>query len=291
MNHSPRKLAFSLLAAALIAPLPLRAQAPAVIELWPEGVPGLKDNAGPEIVAPGGRVSNVNHPSLTVFLPPAGTGNGTAVIICPGGSYVRLSFDHEGVEPAHWLNGLGVTAFVIKNRLKEYGQPAPLQDILRAVRVVRSRAPEFGIRADQIGVLGFSAGGHLAASAGTLFGAPEGRTGAALDTVNARPDFMMLIYAVITMEEPYVHGGSRKALLGANPPESLVERWSLEKQVTKESPPAFIVSTEADKTVPCENSLMFYEALRKAGVPAELHVFQTGPHGYGLNPGFGPTSL
>jgi acetyl esterase/lipase len=272
---------------ALLCPA-LRAADPQVIDLWPEGVPGLHANATPEVVGQGGRLSNINHPTLTVCLPEVA--NGTAVIICPGGSYSILSFDHEGFVPAHWLNRLGVTAFIIKNRLKEYGQPAPLQDILRAIRAVRSRAAEFGVKDGRIGVLGFSAGGHLAASAGTLFDAPEGRTGAALDSVSGRPDFMMLVYPVITMEDPFAHKVSRSSLLGANPPADAVRRWSLELQVTSACPPAFLVATEEDKTVPVENSLNFYEALRLAGVPAELHVYQAGRHGFGLNPGNGPTS-
>lgn len=290
MNGLRRLLTIPLLAAALAGPRVFGDGAGSVLDLWPEGVPGMKPDGGPEVLEAGGRVSNVQHPSLTVLRPAAGMANGTAVIVCPGGSYVRLSFDREGTEPARWLNTLGVTAFVLKYRLKEYGQPAPLQDVLRAVRLLRSRAVELGIRPDRIGVLGFSAGGHLAAGAATLFDAPEGRTGSPLDTVSARPDFVMLLYAVITMEDPYVHPGSRKALLGATPSPSLVERWSLEKQVTKATSPAFIVSTEQDTTVPCENSMMFYEALRKSEVPAELHVYQVGKHGFGLNPGNGPTS-
>lgn len=260
------------------------------IDLWPEGVPGLKADATAEKDDGDGRVSNIHHPDLTVFLPPAGQGNGTAVIVCPGGGYVRLSFKHEGVEPAEWLNSLGVTAFVIKNRIKEYGHPAPLQDILRAIRIVRSRAAEFGLKADKIGVMGFSAGGHLAASAGTLYDAPEGKTGAALDAVDARPNFLILMYPVITMQDPWVHAGSRLNLIGAHPDQALKDHLSPELNVTKQTPPAFIVSTEEDKTVPFQNSVMFFEALKKAGVSAELHVFEKGPHGFGLRKGLGATS-
>jgi len=274
--------------AAVMLSSALRAADPAVIDIWPEGVPGFRADAPPEKDVPAGHVSSVEHPTLTVCLPE--TANGTAVIVCPGGSYANLSFDHEGYVPAHWLNRLGVTAFILKYRLKEYGQPAPLRDVLRAVRLVRSRASEFGVKSDRIGVLGFSAGGHLGASAGTLFDAPEGRTGAALDAVSGRPDFMMLIYPVITMEDPYAHKLSRADLLGQHPSEDLAKRWSLEGQVTKDSPPAFLVAAEDDKTVPVENSLEFYEALRRAGAPAELHVYQKGGHGFGLRPGIGTTS-
>ena len=261
-----------------------------MIDLWPEGVPGLKADAGPETWPEGGRVANIHHPSLTVFAPAAGRANGTAVIICPGGSYVRLAFDHEGVVPARWFAARGAKAFVLKYRLKEYGHPAPLQDILRAIRLVRSRAVELCVRPDRIGVLGFSAGGHVAASAGTLFDAPEGRTGAALDAVSARPDFLMLVYPVITMEPPFVHLHSRVSLLGLAPSPELVSHLSLEGQVTRDTPPVFLVQSEEDRTVPVENSILFYQALRKAGVPAELHLYAVGVHGFGMNPGLGPTS-
>jgi acetyl esterase/lipase len=165
-----------------------------------------------------------------------------------------------------------------------------LRDILRAVRLVRSRAAEYGIKPDRIGVMGFSAGGHVAACAGTLFDSPDGRTGAALDAVSARPDFLLLIYPVISMKDPYTHAGSRRNLLGPAPTQELIERYSTELHVTKHTPPAFLLTTFEDGTVPAENSLGFFEAMHRAGVPAELHVFEKGPHGYGLRPGFGPVS-
>jgi acetyl esterase/lipase len=259
-----------------------------VIDLWPEGVPGLKAGASAEKSDDQGRVWNIHHPSLTVY--PAAHPNGSAVIICPGGGYLRLSFRHEGIEPAEFLNARGVTAFIIKNRLVEYGQPAPLQDVLRAIRLVRSRAKELGLNPEHIGVMGFSAGGHLAATAGTLYADPMGMTGNLLDAYSARPDFMILVYPVITMKDPYVHAGSRKALLGANPSDEMITQWSAELQVNAQTPPAFLVATEEDHTVPPKNSLLFYEALRKAGVSAELHLFEKGPHGFGLRTGYGPTS-
>ncbi len=269
---------------------PLRPADVSAIDIWPEGVPGLRPDAGAEVVE-NDRVSNVHHPVLLAHPAPTGTANGTAVIVCPGGGYARLAIDHEGAAPAQWLNSLGVSAWILKYRMKEYGQPAPLRDVLRAVRWVRAHAAEYGVRPDRIGVMGFSAGGHVAASAGTLFDAPEGRTGAALDAVSARPDFLILLYPVITMTDPYVHAGSRQNLLGPAPTRTLIDRWSTEKQVTKETPPSFLVATTADRTVPVENSLMFYQALRRAGVPgAELHVYEQGPHGFGLRPGHGPTS-
>lgn len=284
---TPRLLAALGLLSSLLVARSLSA-APAVIDIWPEGVPGLKPGGGPEKDEGEGRVGNIQHPTLTYF--PAAHGNGSAVVICPGGGYSRLAFGHEGIEPARWLNSLGVSAFVLKYRCREYGHPAPLRDVLRAVRWVRSGAAAYGIRPDRIGVLGFSAGGHLAACAGTLYDAPEGRTGAPLDATSGRPDFLILIYPVITMEEPYVHEGSRICLIGEHPSPELVAHLSPELNVTSRTPPAFLVSTEEDKTVPCQNSIQFFEACKKAGVPAELHVFEKGPHGFGLRPGHGAAS-
>ena len=260
-----------------------------VIAIWPEGVPNAQPNGGVEREVDE-RVSNVQNPTLTYFPAPKETANGTAIIICPGGGYVRLAIVKEGTGLAKMLNDLGVSVFVLKYRLVEYGQPAPLQDVLRAVRLVRSRATEFGIRPDRIGVMGSSAGGHLAASAATLFDAPEGKTGAELDAVSARPTFVSLLYPVITMKDPYVHAGSRKALLGEHPTQELLDRWSLEQQVTPQTPPAFLIHTEEDTSVPLENSLLFFQALRRNKVDAELHFFEKGPHGFGTRTDLGPTS-
>jgi acetyl esterase/lipase len=173
----------------------LAGAAPTVIQLWPEGVPGIKADIGPEKIG-GGYNSNVSEATLTMVGPAVDRPNGTAVIICPGGGYVRMSTAREGDQYANWLSTLGVTSFVLKYRMQEYGHPAPLQDVLRAVRMLRSRAAEFNINPARIGVMGSSAGGHLAASAGTLFDNPAGRTGAAMDAVSARPDFLVLLYPV-----------------------------------------------------------------------------------------------
>ncbi len=267
----------------------LRAADQPVIDLWPEGVPGLKANAGPEKMDALGHLSNVSHASLTVYRPEHS--NGTAVIVCPGGSYLFLALEKEGTEPAQWFNRHGITAFVLKSRMVEYGQPAPLQDVLRAIRTVRSQAKAYGLTPDRIGVLGFSAGGHLAGSSATLFADPLGQTGAPLDAISARPDFVMMIYPVITMEDPYTHPQSRKALLGAQPSEELKAHWSLEQQVTANTPPVFLVASEEDKTVPPMNTLLFYQALLKNHVSAELHLFEKGPHGFGLRLTSGPTAL
>jgi acetyl esterase/lipase len=263
---------------------------PKVIELWPEGVPGLKPDWTPERVV-SNRVFNVHKPTLTVYAPDPARANGTAVIFSPGGGYVRIAVGENGGADTRWLNSLGVTVFVHKYRLAEYGHPAPLRDVLRAVRTVRARAAEFGVATNRIGVLGGSAGGHLSACAATLWDCAEGRTGAALDEVSARPDFALLIYPVITMEDPFVHKASRQALLGEQPAPGQIAQLSLEQHARKDMPPVFLVATLADKTVPAENSLRFYQALRDAGVPAEMHVYAQGSHGNSRDAQYGPTAL
>lgn len=272
---------------ALLAFASLAVAAPQTIELWPEGVPGLKAGASPEKITDG-RTSNIHHPVLLVFKPEKP--NGTAVIFCSGGGYTRISANPNGDSSTRLLNKLGITVFVLKYRLSDYGHPAPLQDVLRAVRVVRSRAPDLGVAADRIGVMGVSAGGHLSACAATLWDSPEGKTGAALDAVSARPDFAVLVYPVISMSAPFTHGGSRDALLGKTPPPALADALSVEKHVRKDGPPVFIAATMADTVVPVENSLAFYQALVRARVPAELHVYPQGSHGNCYDPQYGPTA-
>jgi len=260
----------------------------ATIPLWPEGVPGAKPNGGEERVEDG-RVSNVHVPTLT-YVPPTAAPNGTAIIICPGGGYARLAMSAEPAGIAPRLQSTGTATFILKYRLGEYGFPAPLQDIVQAVRVLRSRASEFGLRPDRIGLIGASAGGHVAAMAATMWDAPETRTGAALDSVNGRPDFVALLYPVITMRPPYVHAGSRTNLLGANPSAGFVDRLSLETQVRTDMPPVFVVHTTEDKTVPVENSLQFYAAMRQIGASIEMHIYEHGAHGFGTQPDLGTTS-
>jgi acetyl esterase/lipase len=263
---------------------------PVVVELWPEGVPGLRLDAGPEEDVGGGKFVNVHHPTLTGYAPTKGDANDTAVILCAGGGYQRVAIGERGGQLTQWLNSRGVNVFVLKYRNKEYGQPAPLQDVLRAVRTVRSRSVEFGVATNHIGVMGGSAGGHLAACAGTLYDVSEGRTGAAIDSVSARPDFMVLAFPVITMLEPHVHVPSRRNLLGDAPSEELKRRWSVELQVTKDTSPTFLIHSSEDHTVSVENSLLFYRAMVRAGAPIEMHLYPKGPHGSGLSPELGPTS-
>lgn len=287
------------LAALLVLAFPILAPAnEIVIPLWPEGVPpairpdvpASSANMPAEASDDGGRVSHISQPRLEVVPPAIDRANGTAVIICPGGGYSRLSLEREGRQYARWCSTLGITSFVLINRVGDYGHPAPLQDVLRAIRLVRSRAAEFHLNPNRIGVIGSSAGGHLAASAGTLFAHPAGRTGAALDTVEARPDFMMLLYPVISMDDPVAHVGSRQQLLGPKPTNEELALMSLEKQVTTSTPPTILFHTQDDKVVPVENSILFYQALTRAHVPAELHIFEHGPHGMGMRNGLGTAS-
>lgn len=269
-----------------------------VVPLWPEGVPpavrpdapAARGPLGDEQLGEGGRISNVSVPTLTVYWPAVDRPNGTAVIVCPGGGYGMLSNDREGIQYANWLSHLGVTVFILKSRLLEYGHPAPLQDVLRAVRLVRSRAAEFKIDPARLGVMGSSAGGHLAASAGTLFDHADGKTGAALDTINARPDFLILMYPVISMADGVTHEGSRQNLLGQNRIPGMLALASLERQVTAATPPTLLIHTQEDQAVPVENSIRFYQALTKAGVPAEFYAFERGSHGMGMKAEFGTAS-
>lgn len=242
--------------------------------LWPEGAPGaVGTGAGHE-------------PSITVYLPAPGKATGTGIVVCPGGGYGHLAIDHEGEQVAQWLIGEGIAAFVLQYRhAPDYGHPIPLQDAQRAVRTARHRAAEWGVRPDRIGILGFSAGGHLTASTGILHAAGDPGAADPADRESARPDFMVPVYPVITMRDDFTHRGSRKNLLGENPDPALVERYSLERQVTADTPPAFLVHTSEDQAVPVENAVQLYLALHQAGVPAEMHIYEKGRHGLGLGGG------
>ena len=288
MDLNPLALALRLIVASLTVGLAPAAERP-VIALWPEGVPGLKTDAGPE-KDDNGRYSNIHYPSLLVHAPESGKANGTAVIYAAGGGYVRVAVGQNGGEITRWLNSVGVTVFVLKYRHADYGHPAPLQDVVRAVRLIRSRAAELDLQPDRIGIIGGSAGGHLAASAGTLFDAPEARTGAALDAVSGRPDFLILVFPVITMQDPFAHAISRRALLGNAPAEEQKRRLSVDQQVTTATPPTFLVHSSADTVVPVENSLLFYRAMVAAKAPIEMHLYPLGPHGSGMGRELGPTA-
>jgi acetyl esterase/lipase len=245
--------------------------APNVELLWPQGAPGAKGDKAED------------KPSLTVFLPPASVANGTAVIVCPGGGYQHLASSYEGNEPAEWLQKRGVAAFVLRYRLSpRYRHPTPMLDVQRAMRLVRSRAKEWAIDPQRIGVWGFSAGGHLAATASTHFDAGNPGAPDPIDRVGCRPDFSILCYPVITFEPPLAHMGSRNALLGPEADPMLVESLCNERQVTARTPAAFLFHTDTDVGVLAENSVLYYLALKKAGIAAEMHIYGKGKHGVGL---------
>jgi acetyl esterase/lipase len=222
-------------------------------------------------------------PAITVFLPRTMTQNTPAMIVCPGGGYVNLAANHEGRQVANYLNSLGLAAFVLRYRLgPRYHHPIELGDAQRTIRTLRSKAGEWRLDPGRIGIMGFSAGGHLAMSASTHFDSGVASAADVVDRSGSRPDFAVLGYPVISMTEPWTHQGSKNSLLGNNPDPELAKSLSGELAVTKETPPTFIFQTNADTTVPAENSVYYYLALRKAGVPAEMHIFEKGAHGLGL---------
>jgi len=257
--------------AAAQQPPPLPIQDAEVIPLWTGAAPGALGTDEADI------------PVLTVFLPRTMAAGTPAVIVCPGGGYVRLAANHEGRQVASFLNSLGLAAFVLRSRLgPRYHHPVELGDVQRAIRLVRARAASWNVDPARIGVMGFSAGGHLAMTASTMADGGDARAADPVDRVSSRPDFAVLGYPVVSMTEPWTHQGSKTALLGADPDAALAALLSGERAVTKDTPPTFLFHTNADTTVPAENSVQYYLALRRASVPAELHIFEKGPHGVGL---------
>lgn len=240
--------------------------------LWPDGAPGAKGQG------------DADKPSITIHPAPADKANGTAVVICPGGGYGGLMMSYEGHDIARWLNRFGVTGIVLKYRVSPYRHPAPLDDAQRAMRTVRSRAKELGIDPQRIGMMGFSAGGHLASTAGTHFDAGDPKATDPLLKVSCRPDFLVLIYPVITLSSKG-HGGSTANLLGSSPSKELLELLSNEKQVTAETPPTFLAHSKKDQLVPSENSALFAAACKAKNVPVEYFELETGPHGLGCGKG------
>ncbi len=237
----------------IIAGRALSAAEPTTVLLWPQGAPGAK-----------GDTPN-DKPTLTVWLPPAAKVNGTAVVICPGGGYEVLATGHEGRDIAAWLNSLGVAGVMLEYRHhgRGYQHPAPLEDAQRAIRTVRACAAQWKINPGRIGVMGFSAGGHLASTVGTHFDAGKPAADDPIERVSCRPDFMILCYGVIALGEPFSHHGSQESLLGKNPSPELVRSLSNEKQVTPQTPPTFLFHTDEDTVVSPENSILFYLALHR----------------------------
>lgn len=248
--------------------------------LWPAGAPGAMGN------------EDGDRPALAAYLPTADRRPGPvgsampAVVICPGGAYTVHAMDHEGLQIARWLNQQGIAAFVLRYRLGDkYHFPVQLQDVMRAIRTVRSGAKKAGVAPDKIGVWGFSAGGHLASMAATLFDEGNPNAKDAIDRASGRPDFAILSYAVLQMDGEFTHLGSRKKLIGETPTAEQMQQVSTPRRVTPRTPPTFLFHTSSDTGVPPENSVLFYLALRKAGVPAEMHIYERGNHGVGLAQG------
>lgn len=265
-----------------------------VIPLWPDEIPNSKDTDTEEVQRTEDIlwIEQVQTPSIEVYLPARRHSTGHAVLICPGGGYAGLAYDWEGTDIAKWFNSKGIAAFVLKYRLPisesvVIPHQAPLQDAKRAIRTIRANAEKWNLATDKIGVMGFSAGGHLASTLGTHFDHDDPVKTDSIDTESARPDFMILIYPVITMKKPYAHEGSKRNLLGEKPDESLVEYYSTETQVSAKTPPTFLLHASNDEGVPVDNSILFYQALRKKGHYPELHIYPEGGHGFALAVGSG----
>ena len=267
--HQALVLLVTLLASSDSATL---AAEPAPIKLWESGAPGTP------------ATKPADEPVLLMTRPAADVATKTAVIVIPGGGYAGLAMDHEGTQIAEWLNSLGITAFILRYRMQGTGHmhPVPMKDGQRAICTVRARAAEWEFDPAKLGVMGFSAGGHLASTLGTHFTDGAADAPDQIDRVSSRPDFLILCYPVISLTADFAHAGSRANLLGDAPDKSLLKQLSNETQVTSQTPPTFLFHTNEDNGVLPENSVAFYSALRRAGVPAELHIYQQGRHGVGL---------
>ena len=262
------------------------------IPLYKGEIPNSKNTGKKEVVEKSDItvISNVQVPDIVVYLPTKKFATGQAVVICPGGGYWILAYDYEGTDIAKYLNTLGIAAAVLKYRLPTYGNviepdKAPLMDAQRALRIVRYNASRWNIDPGKIGIMGFSAGGHLASTLGTHFDYGNPASADSVERVSCRPDFMVLMYPVISFTDSCMHRGSRDALLGKNPDPSMVKKYSNELQVKEDTPPAFILNADDDKTVPAKNSILMYEALHAKKIPAELHIISEGDHGFGLSTG------
>lgn len=259
------------------------------LKLWPEKIPNSQTSSEKEIKENGNIlwIRQVQEPSIEVYLPVKQASTGQAVLICPGGGYEGLAYDWEGTQIAKWLNTQGIAGIVLKYRLPNSASvktsyEAPLQDAKRAIRLIRSHADEWNIDKNEVGVMGFSAGGHLASTLGTHFNAEETVPQDSIRSISARPDFMILVYPVITMKKEFTHMGSRNSLLDKNPSEALVEEFSNEERVQIDTPPTFLIHATDDEVVPVENSIQFYRALVNKYIDAEMHIYPEGGHGFAL---------
>jgi len=289
-----KKLLICLLITSIIAPLAGQNQ---ILPLWEGDPPNYRETGEVTIfdTADIVRVRNVQKPDIAVFLPSKKNATGEAVVICPGGGYGILAYDWEGSDIARWLNSRGIAAFVLKYRLpgsKSNIVPhkSPLMDAQRAMRIVRHNASGWNIDPGRIGVMGFSAGGHLASTLSTHYDDGDASSSDPVDQVSCRPDFSVLVYPVISFTEEFQHSGSRINLLGEDADEELVRYYSNELQVTEDTPPAILIHSDDDAGVPVENSIAYYKALRANKIPSELHIYPYGGHGYSLAIGQGHLS-
>lgn len=266
-----------------------------IIKLWSEEIPNRQESKEIETQEKGDIlwIENIQEPTLEVYLPLTRTATGKAMVIFPGGGYQGLAYDVEGVEFAKWLNSKGIAAFVVKYRMPISesvieGHKVPMQDAERAIRLVRHNAEKWNVLKDQIGIMGFSAGGHLASTVGTRY--DEDFLEGPINSLSARPDFMILVYPVITMQSTYTHLGSRNNLLGENPEQSMIDSYSSEFNVDENTPPTFLIHATDDKVVSVMNSILFYKALVEYGIYSEMHIYPEGGHGFGHAIGFGHLS-
>ena len=264
------------------------AQTPVTMKLWPDKAPYSNDKAklGKE-VSPG-HVGNIGIAEVIICRPESGKANGSSVVICPGGGYAVEAIEKEGYKIAKWFNSIGVTGIILKYRLPlaegiTERDKAPLCDAQRAIRYIRYKAAEWGLKPNQIGVMGFSAGGNLAVNAGTHYDAGNAQSSDPVEQVSCRPDFMLLLYPVVTMEADLTNVGTRDNLLGKNPDPEKVRFYSGEQNVTATTPPTFIVHASDDGVVKLENSINLYMAIHKLGIPIEMHIYEKGGHGFGLD--------
>ncbi len=259
------------------------------LKLWPKGVPGaIKNKEYKESPIDGrgreNRYIKVSDPTIKVFLPEKDKATGAAILICPGGGYSCLAYDHEGFILAEWLNKQGIAGILLKYRLPsdeimEHKEVGPLQDAQQAMRMIRNNAKQWNLDPDKIGVIGFSAGGHLASTISTQFDRKVYKT---KDTTSARPDFSVLVYPVISMKDGVTHRGSRENLIGKSPSEDMINQYSNELQITKNTPITFMIHSADDGAVPIQNSLGYFKALQDNKVASEIHIFEKGGHGYGM---------
>lgn len=252
------------------------------LKVWPNGAPNDNGMKKPEEKFEGVRVRNVSEAEMYVYLPEKSKNTGAAVVICPGGGYMIEAMDHEGYQMAEWLQSKGVAGVVLKYRLPYGHHEIPSGDARQTMRIVRANAKEWGIDPNKIGIAGSSAGGHLASTVGTVFDLGNEKSTDAIEKMSCRPDFMLLLYPVISFNEAVGHMGSRKNLIGEGNDWNLAKQYSNELNVTKETPPTFLVLADDDKGVIPQNSVDFYLALKKYDIPAEMHIFQEGGHGFGM---------